>query len=129
MTTLRFVFIILFVALIFQHINGEICGGDYAAEYVCDIGSCCKVNGRWHCLTDEQDSYMCEKTSDTSGWFIKDEQSVSIKWNTWHTIVTVVGGVSIFMSIVACLVRMSRHNRTGPRRDDEERFAHQEVRS
>ncbi|XP_071165250.1 uncharacterized protein [Mytilus edulis] len=110
MTTLRFVFIILFVALIFQHINGEICGGDYAAEYVCDIGSCCKVNGRWHCLTDEQDSYMCEK-------------------NTWHTIVTVVGGVSIFMSIVACLVRMSRHNRTGPRRDDEERFAHQEVRS
>ena len=40
---------------------GEICGGDYAAEYVCDIGTCCKVNGRWDCLTDEQDSYMCEK--------------------------------------------------------------------
>ncbi|VDI28186.1 profilin [Mytilus galloprovincialis] len=60
MTTLGFVFIFLFVALIFQHINGEICGGDYATEYECDIGTCCKVDGRWDCLTDEQDSYMCE---------------------------------------------------------------------
>ncbi|XP_071165247.1 uncharacterized protein [Mytilus edulis] len=117
MTTLGFVLIFLFVALIFQHINGEICGGDYATEYECDIGTCCKVDGRWDCLTDEQDSYMCEETSDTSGW------------KTWHTIITVVGGVSIFMSIVGCCVRMSRHNRAGPRRDDEERFVHQEVRS
>lgn len=117
MMTSGITFVVLFVALTFYFINGEICDEDAASEYVCDMGSCCKKNGIWDCIYDEEDTSDCEETSKTSGW------------QTWHTILTVVGGISFLMAIVGCCVRMNRYSTAVPRRDDEERFANQEVRS